>query len=121
MTIKKVRRRHVVTGTPVHRTRVCGITLLAALCVYVVYQMTSSSSDSWYSDTPDGSSGAGGRCPAAEFVVSLARHATPDKVSSYSFSGIYHAALRQMPMQSCPLAVALSRYSKTHQYFFGIP
>jgi len=79
MTIKKMRRPHVTANAPLHRPRVLGIAALAALCVYVIYQMTSSATD-WYSDTVGGTTGAGGRCPAAEYVVTLARHATPDKV-----------------------------------------
>jgi hypothetical protein len=88
MTVKKMRRSRVTANAPMHRTRAFGVAALAALCIYVVYHMTSSTTD-WYSDTAGGPTGAGGRCPAADFVVTLARHATPDKVCYvFCFTGV---------------------------------
>jgi hypothetical protein len=78
--IKKLRKPHVTANAPPQKTRVLGIAAVAALFFYVLYHMTSSPSESWYHDHSGGANSVSNRCPPAEFVVALAKHATPDKV-----------------------------------------
>jgi hypothetical protein len=79
---KKMKRASVAANPPFHRTRTFAFAALGAICVYVIYQMTSPSLDNWLSESGGGPGESGvRRCPAAEYVVALADHATPDKVS----------------------------------------
>lgn len=93
-------RRPRVNGHAPHqpRTRTVGLAIFAALCVYVVYQMTSNGSD-WYV----GGGGSSSGCPTEEFVTQLSRHSTPDKfivlaLVDTAFTdmaiNLYHSSLR---------------------------
>ena len=54
--------------SPPQTTRTVGVVVFSLLCVYLVYQMTTSTSESWTY-----------RCPDENYILAMARHATPDR------------------------------------------
>jgi hypothetical protein len=80
----------LVSG-PQSRTWTCGLAVFGALCVYVVYQVTTDGGGGWY-DVGAGP-GLSKRCPSDEFVAMLTRHATPDRHAIYSSLVLVHLSV----------------------------